>query len=166
MERKQASSEPGDHAAGIRLRSFPRCSCTHYIVAHPRKWHLNCNAAVGVMWAIAQSCWFVANATCLHGSRLAAFQMVSPAHREVQLGYSAAFPIILIGPGLIGSLWSVFLFKARGLSPQDELGPWWSRSLGLVRLALHVLCRIFVVKGNLFAHFMFPECCFGAASPE
>mmetsp|Transcript_10292 Transcript_10292/g.22769 ORF Transcript_10292/g.22769 Transcript_10292/m.22769 type:complete len:107 (-) Transcript_10292:72-392(-) len=44
----------------------------------------------GVMWAIAQSCWFVAN---------------------VQLGYSAAFPIILIGPGLIGSLWSVFLFK-------------------------------------------------------
>ncbi|CAK9049440.1 Transmembrane protein 144 [Durusdinium trenchii] len=44
----------------------------------------------GVMWAIAQSCWFVAN---------------------VELGYSAAFPIILIGPGLIGSLWSVFLFK-------------------------------------------------------
>jgi len=44
----------------------------------------------GVMWAVAQSCWFIAN---------------------VQLGYSAAFPIILIGPGLIGSLWSVFLFK-------------------------------------------------------
>mmetsp|Transcript_58716 Transcript_58716/g.137486 ORF Transcript_58716/g.137486 Transcript_58716/m.137486 type:complete len:339 (+) Transcript_58716:42-1058(+) len=44
----------------------------------------------GVMWAIAQSCWFVAN---------------------VALGYSAAFPIILIGPGFIGSLWSVFLFK-------------------------------------------------------
>mmetsp|Transcript_34593 Transcript_34593/g.80713 ORF Transcript_34593/g.80713 Transcript_34593/m.80713 type:complete len:336 (-) Transcript_34593:225-1232(-) len=44
----------------------------------------------GVMWAIAQSCWFVAN---------------------VDLGYAAAFPIILIGPGLVGSLWSVFLFK-------------------------------------------------------
>ncbi|CAJ1344515.1 unnamed protein product [Effrenium voratum] len=44
----------------------------------------------GVMWAIAQSCWFVAN---------------------VELGYSAAFPIILIGPGFVGSLWSVFLFK-------------------------------------------------------
>lgn len=34
------------------------------------------------------------------------------------------------------------------------------------------LCRIFVVKGNLFAqfaHFIFPKCCFGifgAASPE
>lgn len=44
----------------------------------------------GVMWGIAQSCWFVANA---------------------ELGYSAAFPIILIGPGFIGSMWSVFLFK-------------------------------------------------------
>jgi hypothetical protein len=46
--------------------------------------------ASGVMWAIAQSCWFVANA---------------------ELGYAAAFPIILIGPGFIGSMWSVFLFK-------------------------------------------------------
>ena len=31
---------------------------------------------------------------------------------KVDLGYAAAFPIILIGPGLVGSLWSVFLFKA------------------------------------------------------
>mmetsp|Transcript_63845 Transcript_63845/g.134455 ORF Transcript_63845/g.134455 Transcript_63845/m.134455 type:complete len:369 (+) Transcript_63845:29-1135(+) len=44
----------------------------------------------GMMWGIAQSCWFVANAT---------------------LGYSAAFPIVLIGPGFIGSLWSIFFFK-------------------------------------------------------
>jgi len=44
----------------------------------------------GVMWAVAQTCWFVANTT---------------------IGYSAAFPIILIGPGFIGSMWSVFLFK-------------------------------------------------------
>jgi hypothetical protein len=44
----------------------------------------------GVIWAIAQTCWFVAN---------------------TELGYSAAFPIILIGPGLVGSLWSIFLFK-------------------------------------------------------
>merc|ERR1711862_832417 len=44
----------------------------------------------GMMWGIAQSCWFVANAT---------------------LGYSAAFPIVLIGPGFIGSMWSVLLFK-------------------------------------------------------
>lgn len=44
----------------------------------------------GVLWAIAQACWFVANA---------------------EIGYSAAFPIILIGPGFVGSLWSIFLFK-------------------------------------------------------
>jgi len=44
----------------------------------------------GIMWGIAQTCWFVANA---------------------EIGYSAAFPIILIGPGFIGSLWSIFLFK-------------------------------------------------------
>jgi len=44
----------------------------------------------GLMWGVAQSCWFVAN---------------------VELGYAAAFPIILIGPGFIGSMWSVFLFK-------------------------------------------------------
>jgi glucose uptake protein GlcU len=44
----------------------------------------------GVMWAIAQTCWFVANA---------------------DIGYSAAFPIILIGPGFVGSMWSIFLFK-------------------------------------------------------
>merc|ERR1719352_1946423 len=44
----------------------------------------------GVMWAVAQVCWFVANA---------------------ELGYSTSFPIVLIGPGLIATLWSVFLFK-------------------------------------------------------
>jgi len=44
----------------------------------------------GVMWAIAQTGWFVAN---------------------VDIGYSAAFPLIVIGPGFVGSLWSVFLFK-------------------------------------------------------
>lgn len=44
----------------------------------------------GVMWATAQAGWFVAN---------------------VDIGYSAAFPIIIIGPGVVGSMWSVFLFK-------------------------------------------------------
>ncbi|CAJ1395789.1 unnamed protein product [Effrenium voratum] len=29
----------------------------------------------------------------------------------VELGYSAAFPIMSIGPGVIGSMWSVFVFK-------------------------------------------------------
>jgi len=44
----------------------------------------------GVMWGIAQSFYFIAN---------------------VELGYSAAFPIMSIGPGVIGSMWSVFVFK-------------------------------------------------------
>jgi len=44
----------------------------------------------GVMWATAQAGWFVAN---------------------VDIGYSAAFPIIVIGPGVVGSMWSVLLFK-------------------------------------------------------
>ena len=38
-------------------------------------------------------------------------QQPNPA-AKVDLGYAAAFPIILIGPGVVGSLWSVFLFKA------------------------------------------------------
>jgi len=44
----------------------------------------------GVVWAIAQTAWFVANA---------------------EIGYAAAFPIVLIGPGFVGSLWSIFFFK-------------------------------------------------------
>ncbi|CAE8706060.1 unnamed protein product, partial [Polarella glacialis] len=44
----------------------------------------------GVMWAIGQACVFVAIS---------------------ELGYSAAFPIIAIGPGFVGSMWSVCLFK-------------------------------------------------------
>ncbi|CAE7035154.1 TMEM144 [Symbiodinium natans] len=64
----------------------------------------------GVMWAIAQSCWFVAN---------------------VDLGYAAAFPIILIGPGFVGSLWSVFLFKeGRSHFQQNSCNTFFSLSDG------------------------------------
>eukprot|EP00397_Hematodinium_sp_SG-2012_P036357 GEMP01039240.1.p1 GENE.GEMP01039240.1~~GEMP01039240.1.p1 ORF type:complete len:359 (+),score=51.49 GEMP01039240.1:20-1096(+) len=44
----------------------------------------------GVMWAIAQIAWFYAND---------------------QLGFSTAFPIITSGPGAVGVLWGIFLFK-------------------------------------------------------
>jgi glucose uptake protein GlcU len=44
----------------------------------------------GVLWAIAQSGWFVGNAN---------------------LGLTVAFPIICTGPGIVGSLWGVFAFK-------------------------------------------------------
>lgn len=87
----------------------------------------------GVMWAVAQSCWFVANVTCLQWQLTVAILVEELLYCEVQLGYSAAFPIILIGPGLIGSLWSVFLFKA---------GHWTRQRFSLVQHSLtrHCLC--------------------------
>jgi hypothetical protein len=47
-------------------------------------------AISGVMWGIAEIAWFFANG---------------------QLGFSVTFPIISSGPGFIGSLWGIFLFK-------------------------------------------------------
>jgi len=44
----------------------------------------------GIMWAIANTCWFIAN-NALHGM-------------------SIAFPIITSGPGIISALWGVFVF--------------------------------------------------------
>jgi len=44
----------------------------------------------GTLWAVAQSGWFIGNAN---------------------LGLTVAFPIICTGPGIVGSLWGVFLFK-------------------------------------------------------
>jgi len=44
----------------------------------------------GVMWAIADGAWFVANSA---------------------LSEAVAFPIITTGPGVIASLWGVFVFK-------------------------------------------------------
>jgi len=43
----------------------------------------------GVMWAVAQTCWFLAN-------------------NAVSL--SVAFPIVASGPGAVGALWGIFVF--------------------------------------------------------
>lgn len=43
----------------------------------------------GVMWAIADICWFIANAN---------------------LEFVVSFPLITMGPGIVGSLWGVFAF--------------------------------------------------------
>ena len=43
----------------------------------------------GVMWAVAQVSWFVANGA---------------------LGFAISFPIIACGPGLVASLWGIFAF--------------------------------------------------------
>ncbi|KAL6073526.1 Transmembrane protein 144a [Balamuthia mandrillaris] len=44
----------------------------------------------GVMWGIAQIAYFVANQ---------------------ELGFTVSFPIVSTGPGAVGSLWGIFLFK-------------------------------------------------------
>lgn len=44
--------------------------------------------ASGVMWGVADALWFVANE---------------------KLGFVVAFPIVLAGPGIVASLWSIFL---------------------------------------------------------
>jgi glucose uptake protein GlcU len=44
----------------------------------------------GLMWAAAQTAWFVANAS---------------------LSVAVAFPLITSGPGIVSSLWGVFVFK-------------------------------------------------------
>ena len=45
----------------------------------------------GVMWAIAQVSWFIANSS--------------------GMGFAVSFPIIACGPGLVASLWGIFVFK-------------------------------------------------------
>jgi glucose uptake protein GlcU len=44
----------------------------------------------GVMWAIAEIAWFVANG---------------------RLGFTVTFPAISIGPGFIGAMWGIFYFN-------------------------------------------------------
>ena len=44
----------------------------------------------GVMWAVAQTSWFVANN---------------------DLSLVIAFPLVSMGPGIVGALWGVFAFK-------------------------------------------------------
>eukprot|EP00455_Lapot_gusevi_P049915 TRINITY_DN715_c0_g1_i1.p1 TRINITY_DN715_c0_g1~~TRINITY_DN715_c0_g1_i1.p1 ORF type:complete len:387 (-),score=76.68 TRINITY_DN715_c0_g1_i1:26-1186(-) len=44
----------------------------------------------GAMWSIAQIAWFIAN---------------------TRLSFAVSFPIICSGPGMVGTLWGVFLFK-------------------------------------------------------
>jgi len=48
------------------------------------------NACIGVVWALGQVGWFMANSS---------------------LGYTVTFPLAGVGPGIVGSMWSVFVFK-------------------------------------------------------
>jgi len=44
----------------------------------------------GLMWGVAQTCWFVANDA---------------------LGFSKSFPLICAGPGLVSAMWGILLFN-------------------------------------------------------
>lgn len=56
----------------------------------------------GVLWGIAEICWFVANQ---------------------HLGFAIAFPLITSGPGFIGALWGIFMFdEIKGVGNLMTLG--------------------------------------------
>ena len=46
--------------------------------------------ASGIMWGVGDALWFVANE---------------------KLGFVVAFPIVLAGPGIVASLWGIFLLR-------------------------------------------------------
>mmetsp|Transcript_2908 Transcript_2908/g.6797 ORF Transcript_2908/g.6797 Transcript_2908/m.6797 type:complete len:359 (-) Transcript_2908:199-1275(-) len=92
-----ASSEPLDyvfaHFCGIIMMSmFIFMTYTLFKKNEPWVNRELCLPAYlsGAMWALGQVGWFVANSA---------------------LGYTVAFPLVVIGPGIIGSMWDVFIFK-------------------------------------------------------
>lgn len=70
----------------------------------------------GVLWGIAQVFWFFANGS---------------------LGFAITFPIISCGPGFIGSLWGIFLFK--------EISG--TRNFALLGLAAVIMIPALIVVG-------------------
>mmetsp|Transcript_36183 Transcript_36183/g.58081 ORF Transcript_36183/g.58081 Transcript_36183/m.58081 type:complete len:304 (+) Transcript_36183:265-1176(+) len=92
-----ASSEPLDyvfaHFCGIIIMSMT-IFLAYSMIMKNKPWVSSelCAPAFlsGCMWALGQVGWFIANGI---------------------LGYTVAFPLAVIGPGLVGSLWSVFFFK-------------------------------------------------------
>lgn len=84
------------HFTGILLTSwvYTIIYCL-YKSYHGEKPYINADIIIpgtisGILWAIAQTAWFFANG---------------------QLGFAVTFPIISCGPGFVGSLWGIFLFK-------------------------------------------------------
>ena len=102
------------HRRNGETETFSRCDGLNYVFSHfcgiflaSTFWFLVYCAAMknrprvyprailpgfvsGLMWAVAQTSWFVANEN---------------------LGFVVSFPLISTGPGLVASLWGVFLYK-------------------------------------------------------
>ena len=75
----------------------------------------------GVGWAIGQISWFIANDN---------------------LGLVVSFPIICLGPSIVGCLWSVFLFKEiRGVRNYVLL------LASFIILAIAATCTVFAKNG-------------------
>merc|ERR1719384_2253652 len=80
------------HYTGILLTSLAYFLI--YCISRRNRPQINHKVALpgwisGVMWGIAQSTWFVA---------------------DDNLGLTTAYPIITAGPGVVASLWGVFVF--------------------------------------------------------
>ena len=69
----------------------------------------------GIMWAIANTCWFIANES---------------------LSFAVAFPLITSGPGIVAAMWGIFMFgEIRGRR---------NLSLFAVAVALNVLGSVLI----------------------
>lgn len=84
------------HFAGILMSSwfYTMCYCC-YKYYNGEKPFVDAEIVLpaslsGIMWGIAQIAWFYANG---------------------ELGFVVTFPMISSGPGFVGSLWGIFLFK-------------------------------------------------------
>lgn len=85
------------HFCGILMSSwfYTICYCIYKVYYLQEQPYVSADCILpgtisGLMWAIAQIAWFYANG---------------------QLGFAVTFPIVSCGPGFVGSLWGIFLFK-------------------------------------------------------
>lgn len=110
------------HYTGILITSwFYTIAYCLYKGYHNQRPYINADILLpgtlsGLMWGIAQCAWFYANG---------------------QLGFAVTFPIISCGPGFVGSLWGIFLFK--------EITGF--RNLGLLGLAALITVPALIVVG-------------------
>ena len=91
----------GKHAAG-RKPELPPCVLPAFLS--------------GLMWGVAQICWFVANA---------------------KLSFTVSFPIITSLPGLVGALWGVLVFA--------EIKGWDNYALLIVSGVMRLVAVVLIV---------------------
>eukprot|EP01034_Spumella_vulgaris_P028054 gene28054-34851_t len=110
------------HFTGIFLTSWVY-TIAYLLYKHFKKQEPFINSACilpatisGIMWGIAQISWFMANG---------------------HLGFTVTFPMISCGPGFIGALWGIFLFK--------EISGW--RNFAILGTAVAVTLPALILVG-------------------